>query len=170
MKVDVSSSIAGIVYLTEPDYGATGFHNLTITAENHVTPERLTVTERIDVLFRIDTPTVEIYTPTWDTFLVHPSDLIQLNVSVEKASRMRTSFSCSRNQGVCHLNQLYHMIAGRYSSNIMSYYCSVKYFEICNKAMPKRNVSLLPCIKVMCTNLFLTPPFLGFGTDGKNER
>lgn len=85
----------GFVDLHEVDYITTGFHNITITAENHVTPEVITETQTFDILYPILSPNIEIYTPTRDIFLVHPSDLIQFNVSVVKASRVQISLECS---------------------------------------------------------------------------
>lgn len=118
------------MYTAEEDYITTGFHNITITAENHVTQGIQIVTERIDVLYPILVPHIEIYTPTRDIFLVHPQDLIQFNVSVVKASRLRADLSCQKDLSV-GLHRLSHYIQGSIEepsiiqNNVDRVYCDI---------------------------------------------
>lgn len=85
----------GTVSLVRGDYRVTGYHNFTITAENHVTPEVVTQTVEIDVLYRIEGVVIEIDTPTWDDLLVHPDDVVSFNIAVDTASRVDIYLNCS---------------------------------------------------------------------------
>lgn len=100
MTITYSVSFTGTVYLNISDYLVTGYHDVTIEAENHVTGSVVTETVTVDVLYKIVNPRIEITTPTWDSYLVHPGDDIRFNVSVDFASRVDISLLCSDGQGV----------------------------------------------------------------------
>ena len=92
--------ILGIVYFDFVDYKVTGYHDITIEAVNHVTGSTVSDTVTVDVLYMIVNPVIDITTPTWDDFLVHPGDVIRFDVSVDFASRVDVRLLCSDGQNV----------------------------------------------------------------------
>ena len=92
--------ILGIVYFDFVDYKVTGYHDITIEAVNHVTGSTVSDTGTVDVLYMIGNPEIDITTPTWDDFLVHPGDVIRFDVSVDFASRVDVRLLCSDGQNV----------------------------------------------------------------------
>ena len=92
----LSSAVPGTVTLHEQEYVEPNNYPLILTATNAVTESVQTISETIKVLYGIVNPSVQLSQP----LILHPDDLIEFTVSVDRGSQMQFNMSCTDTHSV----------------------------------------------------------------------